>query len=406
MVASAPESSVGVLSHDGPRPAFVRPNNSVFTLGRRPALDGLRGVAILFVLGNHLQYLWPTTTLFQGGFFGVDIFFVLSGFLITSLLIEEQRQSLRISLRSFYRRRAYRLFPALWVLLGVTFVYSRLNPTIALQNPLTSELRAVGAVVVYQANWLDAFMPGAQGFGLPHLWSLGIEEQFYLVWPLVFIGLVRTGRRNLLGWFIGVSIVVSMAACAVEFHGNPSYLVAYQLTQDRVGSLMIGCGASVLVYGGWRPSPRPSRRPPALAVAASAIIIALLFVATLVGSSGRYVYYGGFTVFALLVSIVLLNVLEPGTLLYRLLTARWLCFTGLISYSLYLWHIPVFEAVAELMPGSGATFERVLIAYPIAICFALMSYYLVERPCVARAHRLRPSRRVSLELGPEASPPS
>jgi peptidoglycan/LPS O-acetylase OafA/YrhL len=188
-------------------------------LGRRPALDGLRGVAILFVLLNHLVFLVPPNIqLFTGGFFGVDIFFVLSGFLITSLLLEEHARAGRISLTSFYRRRAFRLFPALWALLIATFVFSRMTPWAAANYPLTSEWHALVAVLLYLANW--AFLlhsPGA--FGVGQLWSL-IEEQFYLVWPVALIILLKINRPMLPRWFVGLSILGSLAACAIEFHGD------------------------------------------------------------------------------------------------------------------------------------------------------------------------------------------
>lgn len=156
-------------------------------LGHRPALDGLRGLAVLMVMACHLWSRFPA----RGGFLGVDVFFVLSGFLITRLLIEEIRRSGRIELRSFYRRRAARLLPAVGVLIAVVVV-------IAVATSWWGDIRSrmlLGSLttLTHTSNW--ARIAGDSLGRLGHTWSLAVEEQFYIVWPIVLALIVRRTQR-------------------------------------------------------------------------------------------------------------------------------------------------------------------------------------------------------------------
>ena len=158
-----------------------------FELGHRRALDGLRGVAVLAVLGFH-----GGVPFMRGGFLGVDVFFVLSGFLITSLLYEEWRRTGAIRLRAFYMRRVLRLLPALILLLLALTIYAIWLPWPDQRARLRAE---IAFTLLYVANWALAFrLVPDLGF-LAHAWSLAIEEQFYLVWPLALLLLLRSGVR-------------------------------------------------------------------------------------------------------------------------------------------------------------------------------------------------------------------
>src|SRR4051812_6041644 len=167
-------------------------------LGYRPALDGLRALAIVMVVCHHSMPFFRGNDRFPtGGLLGVDVFFVLSGFLITTLLLEERRDTGSISLRAFYKRRALRLFPALWVLLAV-------HAAVAHQAgwDMTTEWHTILAALTYTTNWAPVFhwnLNADQVF----LWSLAVEEQFYLVWPFVLRRLLRVSKKAVVWTCLG-----------------------------------------------------------------------------------------------------------------------------------------------------------------------------------------------------------
>jgi len=209
-------------------------------LGYRPALDGIRAIAIVLVLGFH-------TGLLGGGFLGVDLFFVLSGFLITGLLVEEWDRYQEISLAGFYTRRMRRLFPALVLtLVGVGVLYLALPGV----NHGIGYWPTVASVAAYSSNWLAAF--GSHGSWaslgmLGHTWSLAIEEQFYLVWPIVVLVLLR--RR----WPAGPIIIALLAGAAASealrwLVWMDSYSIgAYTRTDTHADGLLLGCALGLLL---------------------------------------------------------------------------------------------------------------------------------------------------------------
>src|SRR4051812_364234 len=226
--------------------APARPAAAHYRLGYVPGLDGLRGIAVIAVLLFHGGVTWAT-----GGFLGVDMFFVLSGFLITSLLLEERWRTGTIGLSHFWSRRGRRLLPALLALLAAMAAYATWVP---MDSPLPSLRRDVLATLAYVSNWhfiLDGgsyFARNAPPSPLRHTWSLAIEEQFYLLWPLIFIAVAR-GRARLakLGTFIGVGIAASIAAMLLLYHPGTDASRVYYGTDTRVHVILIGCGLAVLL---------------------------------------------------------------------------------------------------------------------------------------------------------------
>lgn len=174
-------------------------------LGRVPGLDGIRGLAVCLVLLFHLAGFFSASGgVFQGGFIGVDVFFVLSGFLITSLLLSERHQHGSISFPRFYLRRACRLFPALAAFLFAHVVYA-----LAVGDPRKVEAKAVLSIVFYVGNWAQAFGM-AVPIGLRQTWSLAVEEQFYLIWPTALILMVHFLRsRRAVLTVLGLGILAS-----------------------------------------------------------------------------------------------------------------------------------------------------------------------------------------------------
>ncbi len=337
------------------------------------SLDSLRALAVLAVIAYHYDASWA-----RGGFLGVDLFFVLSGFLITTLLILEWRRSKRIAVGAFWGRRARRLLPALMIVLVlVAFI------TIYAIDPWKrAGVRGDGiASLFYVANW--RFVAGKQGYfelfsapsPLRHMWSLAIEEQFYLVWPLVTYAALRAGRGSLrlLAIVCSGGILVSITVMAVVYRaGDPSR--AYYGTDARAHTILIGALLAIVLVR-WEPSAAAKRRIRIASVAAFVAILGAWIVAT--GTSARY-YRGGSALYAVLACIVIAGALQPGPL-RSALSLRPLAWIGQISYGLYLFHWPL---VVWLVPTRVHVHGLPLNLLRLALTFAVatISFYLVELP--------------------------
>ncbi|MBI4658323.1 MAG: acyltransferase [Verrucomicrobia bacterium] len=346
-------------------------------------MDGLRGIAILCVLAVNCGLPF-----FRGGFIGVDLFFVLSGFLITALLTEEWENSGTISLRRFYRRRALRLLPALVVLLLACCLYAA-----CVQSPekARTTYRETIWVLFYFANWMLA---AEQAVGsLDHAWSLSVEEQFYLVWPAVLCGLLVRGIRR--PWII--LLVVSLAAAAAVWraflwsHGT-HYLRLYYGSDTRADALSAGCLLGLLFC--WKLIPTTRTWRETLRVAAWIAILFLAAIGFLVPHDSPLLYRGGFTLIALgAAALILQSVAVPESAIPRGLSWPLLVWIGRISYSLYIWHWPVFQILrAERLAALGWSPALALVLRLAAVFgAACLSYYLVERPFLRLKRRLEES---------------
>ena len=360
-------------------------------LGYRPALDGLRAVAIGLVFLHHTGALLVPSLqhgLFPGGFLGVNVFFVLSGFLITTLLLE-RRGAEPHPIRTFYERRVLRLFPAVVVLVVVVFAYALITG-----NDIANAARAFAVVGTYTANWAALWGIDFSHY-VGHLWSLAIEEQFYLAWPLILFAAMRLGcsRRQML-WIVLAAALVA-AGWRASLWEPGAWLRIYIRTDAQADSILIGAALALLPAGRVVAAvPRRARGP--LAWLALAAVVA---VAEAVEPSSAGLYLGGFTVLAVVVALLIALELEPGVGPYRVLTLRPVLVLGRLSYSLYLWHYPVFLVVAERTAGwSGAL--RVPVAWAIALGAAAASYRLVELPALRIKGRLG-RRGASVEAAPE-----
>ncbi len=362
-----------------------------------PALDGLRAVAVLAVMAFHAGASWA-----GGGLLGVDIFFVLSGYLVTSLLLSDHARNGTIRLRRFWARRARRLLPALAVLLLGICAYARWAG--AAMAP--SEMRGDAfATLLYFANWhyiltdQNYFIRYGTPSPLLHTWSLAVEEQFYLLWPLVALVVLRRYGRRGIGWTATVLASCSAAACAVIYLHGASINRLYYGTDTRAQSIMIGALLAVLVpvAGDAGASGTAGSSGPlgALGFAGAAGLALCLHAAQ---GSGAFLYEGGFLVVALTTAAVLATaVRRPSHVLSRFLSLGPLRYTGRISYGLYLYHWPIFLVLTEARTGLTG---YALLAVRFAITFAAadLSFRLLERPLrvrpgSARAIRSRRSTR-------------
>ena len=306
-------------------------------LGHVPALDGLRGVAIIAVSGIHFFGL-------SGGFFGVDLFFVLSGFLITTLLLEDASENLLAALGRFYRRRARRLFPALGVLVIVCV-------------PLVGLITAVEACL-YFSNVIAATTGPLSPFrNLPlnHLWSLAEEEQFYLVWPVALLIFARRAPRTTIARTLAalfLALVLYRSALAIS---GASWSRLYFAPDTHADGLVLGC-----LIGVWRP--RLSSWVPWAALA-----VTLGFFVVGVQTSANWLMFG-MPCFEICAALLVIGAVDGYA---RFLAWRPLVWLGLISYSLYLWQQP-----ARYIAGGQQPSWRAL---PLALLLAIGSYYLIEK---------------------------
>jgi len=341
-----------------------------FKLSYRPELDGIRGISILLVLGVHF-----TPDLIPGGYLGVDIFFVLSGFLITSLLLQEWSHRNSISLKDFYIRRVLRLGPGLAVFLLLLGAYAFL----LLKKESAHEVY-VGILLTlsYVSNWFIALKPNLSFSILAITWSLAVEEQFYLIWPvaLSLLLVLKLQRR----WIL-TALVLGVVFVAVQrarlWHEGATLKRMYYGTDTHADGLLLGCLVGCLVS--WDLIPQSKIFARAIKYLA---LLSVAFVVYLVLTTFHYepfLYAGGFSVAALAIAITLLALLmAPVTLATMILRFRPLVWIGRISYGLYLWHWPVRGLVFGKSAQPSA--KQVIVAVVLSLAITSLSFYLIELP--------------------------
>ncbi|PYM70742.1 MAG: hypothetical protein DME10_18825 [Candidatus Rokuibacteriota bacterium] len=341
-------------------------------LGYHPALDGIRAISILAVMLYH-------SGLIHGGFLGVDVFFTLSGFLITTLLIEEHAAAERVALRDFYCRRALRLLPALVPVVIVSGV-----AMIATAGPAR-----VGGMSLF----------------------VSIEEQFYLVWPPVLALLLRRVRAR---WLLVAGLLLAaLGSILLRYHLAVSGATGrrfYLGTDAHADPILIGCATACLVSwgyirGGSDPSASTRWRWQAAALAAGAVLVAVLVMARL---PDDYARRGASTIVAVAAAILIVDVLRPGSRLVPLLAWSPLVWIGKRSYALYLWHLPVFFLAGALWASGILEYlpSRIVPAWVITFAMAAASYRWIEAPALRLKSRFaaRPADRTPVAPSAAVAP--
>ncbi len=391
------------------KPSIRRPGGAGrFELPHYGGLDGLRGIAVIAVILYHGGVVWAS-----GGFLGVEVFFVLSGFLITSLLVEEWLRSGTIRLRAFWARRARRLLPALFVLVVVIAIYY----TVAGSDQAVPGFWGDGlSALFYYSNW-HQIAAGATYFGasgpispFQHTWSLAIEEQFYLLWPLLILGIMgwghrRRGARSTLGRLrlmltaTVIGLVLSAIEIGVLFAGGRGLDRVYYGTDTRATGLLAGAALALWMAirrraaqapavsphpesNGSAPSTRPSRtrRAEQLSRASGVVLLGLLAIMYLANGSSSWLYpYGFLLVDVGTVLLILSVVLSPRSVAGRALSIPALQALGQISYGLYLWHFPLFLWLTTASTGLSGL-HLLMFRLGVTLLVSAASYVLVEQP--------------------------
>ncbi len=378
--------------------------------GYVPALEGLRAIAVVGVMLYH-----GGAPLVSGGFLGVNVFFVLSGFLITSLLLGEWAKRTTIRLGQFWTRRARRLLPALLVLLVGVAIYARF---FAASGEYASLRLDTLSTLFYVANWhfifagADYFAQTGQPSPLTHMWSLAIEEQFYIVWPPVVLGVLHLTRRlgpsRRLWPLLAVAVGGALASAAdmrFRFHGGASFTRLYEGTDTRCQDILVGAALAIaLAIWAERRTAQDGERPPARTVRRSRIVpiaaweidsrtgravlqvlgwsalgwLALVW-SRATGTSAT-LFEGGYLLFALGVAVVIFCIVTAQAApLSRAIGNPVFRYVGKISYGTYLWHLPIFYL---LTASRVHLFGLPLLAVRIGVTLlvATGSFYLVEEP--------------------------
>ncbi len=347
---------------------FENPNH--YPLGYRPALDGLRGTMTLGVMAAHISESWC-----PGSFVYMDTFFIMSAYLITSLLLKGWRREGRIRYARFYYRRVLRLFPANYAMLVAFALAAWL-----LLDDFAGHLQQILVAGLYVSNWTRAFeLPMPQFLG--HTWSLSIEEQYYLLWPLLLSGLLKLFGLRLRTVAIVFLVAFGFALWRswLTFEGA-SIPRLYNGTDTRADALLLGCALGIaFALPAVRDHPALQRWAARLAMPA---VIALLIAGYTLQWEMRAMYAGGSFLFSLLSTLLVAALALPQvTLAHRIFSLPPLVFLGRICYGLYLWHFPVYNVLrfGFDMPVAGVA----LIGVPLTFACAIASYIWIERPFLA-----------------------
>ena len=371
-----------------------------------PGLDGMRAFAVVAVMIYHANSSW-----LKGGFIGVEVFFVISGYLITLLLISEHEKLGLVDMKSFWIRRFRRLLPALFVMMTLLSVWTALFEREAL-----GQLRGdILAGIFYISNWYQIFIGAGYSASndfapLRHLWSLAVEEQFYLVWPIVMVALLRKGSRKiaeLAVYLFGAALVITIVVALLYYPGpinaNPENSpnayweiggrfiskadALYLSSISRSSGLLLGAAMAMV----WRPVAvmrgplrDKGRALDGLAVVGFAILAAMCWKVGFINSDGDnsadpWLFRGGFFVASIATLMIIAAVTHRGSLTSRALSGATLLWIGTRSYGLYLYHWPIYQIVRNTA-GTKLKFHEWVLCMVATAIITEISYRYIETP--------------------------
>lgn len=353
-----------------------------------PQIDGLRAIAVLLVLWSHTPFIagnemsklaWEITSKLSIGYFGVDIFFVMSGFLITRILLNSLDNHGTVSLRSFYLKRAFRIFPAYYICVALYAVFFAFDG------------QGLASLILYSFNYFHALHPTPHP--MEHTWSLSVEEQFYLVWPLLIALIPRAFGRLLTG--VAIPVLASMIAIgiAVMIEGTTAGELIYMSSVTRMMSLSLGASLAYREATGTPLSERRAFQLAALGIGVLVVDFGLRFVKIMPPNG----YFQAVAVIGFAVSsfgIIALCINPQTRWLRRIqdaLTVEPLRYIGRISYGLYLYHYLLLYALGlkpDVTATTGALAGLVAIYLMLSFCVAIASYAFIEEPLMRLGRRL------------------
>ncbi|MGV3464386.1 MAG: acyltransferase family protein, partial [Heyndrickxia sp.] len=341
------------------------------------SLDGLRALAVFSVIFYHLGFGWAS-----GGFLGVCVFFVLSGYLITDLLISEKEGTGKIDLKSFWYRRARRLLPAMFTLLIVLLCW-----VVLFDRHFLSSLRGdMIAASLYFSNWWYIFhhVSYFESFNSPslltHFWSLAVEEQFYLLWPLlIVIGLKFLSKRMVL--FLTL-FAASLSGITMAFLYQPGMDPSrvYYGTDTRAFSLLIGAALALCWPTNKLAVKVPFKSRVFLNLVGGFGLLILLWMLVHTNQYENFLYLGGMVLLSVVTAILLAALVHPASSISRIFDLKPLRFLGVRSYGIYLWHYPIIMLTTPAVHTEGISIFRVLFQIALIILLSSLSYTFIENP--------------------------
>lgn len=389
--AAAADASAGILGFchthvwrplcDAIRENYVKQQ---YPLGYTPALDGLRGLMTVGIIVAHVRY-----PLVPGSILYMDVFYVMSGYFITSLLMRDIERHGRIRFFEFYRRRFGRILPPFAVMVACYLAIRW-----AFIPPIEDALKDALIGFTYITNWWRAFgLPGIAY--MSHTWSLAMEEQFYLLWPMMFAALAR---RFGMSWRLVIVIVIG----AIAIWGwriyltstNPPFWRLYYGLDTRSDALLIGCALAVVLKL-MPPGAYPSFERFLPKLAWPFVILSLLTTFFFVQFTSYFYYYVGIMLFGAIPGAVLIVMLlrTSGTIVHRILERPEPVFLGKIFYGMYLWHFPILMLMKDLTGAPNLV--RFIVGFPLTVFCATLSYVYIERHFMrVRAPAIRTSQPV------------
>lgn len=360
-------------------------NNTTRKSRYMPGLDGLRAISVLAVIAYHLNLNWA-----PGGFLGVGVFFVLSGYLITDQLVAKWQRDRSLDLKNFWLRRARRLLPAMLLMTAVVCAW------LALTDP--SRLGTLGgdvlSAVTYVNNWWLIFHKVSyfESFGPPspfgHYWSLAVEEQFYLLWPLLLaIGMRFVPQRGKLTGLILAGAAVSALLMALLYVPGTDPSRVYYGSDTRVFGLLIGAALAV-VWPSAKLSESVSRGArAALNIGGAGALAALLCMIWKTQEYDAFVYRGGLVLLSVVSAILVASLAHPASGVARILAAKPLRWLGVRTYGIYLWHFPVIALTSPAVDTEGVNVWRAVLQVAASIALASLSWKYVEQPILSGSWR-------------------
>ncbi|MFI2131096.1 acyltransferase family protein [Lysinibacillus fusiformis] len=344
-----------------------------------PGLDGIRALAVLAVIAYHFNFSWA-----RGGFLGVDIFFVLSGYLITSTMLPLKGNQLTVSLKKFWIGRFRRLLPAAYVMIITSFVWAML-----FHKELLHTLRGDAlSSIFYSSNWWFIFhkLSYFDSFGSPsplkNLWSLAIEEQFYVIWPvLLMIGLYVVKKQSKLAKIVFFGAICSALLMAILYQPGADPSRVYYGTDTRCFELLIGCWLA-LIWPMKRLSSQKLSTSHMKKLNAISFISFTIFLVSImyVDEFQTFLYRGGMFLFCLNAAVLIACVCHPVSILGRILAWKPLCWIGSRSYGIYLWHYPVMVLGTPIHEIGNPSYWRIALQLVLIVTIAECSYRFIEMP--------------------------